>query len=105
EGNYLADSWTNVLKVMSMINFYHTIGSGARGYTELFLEPEKSESRTDPEFEQVKLHNAAHVLSALDESEIDKIFSNSLNLGPIAIVDLIRCMCIVSNEELNKKEG
>lgn len=105
EGAYLADSWINILKVMSMINYYHTIGSGSRDYSELFLESERSSSRTDPETEAVKLQNAAHILSAIDENEIEKIFSNSASLGPIAIVDLIRCMCIVSNEELNKKEG
>lgn len=104
EGTYLAESWINILKVMSMINYYHTIGSGTKGYAELFLESERSDSRTDPETESVKLQNAAHILTSIDENEIEKIFSNSANLGPIAIVDLIKCMCVVSNEELNKKE-
>jgi brefeldin A-inhibited guanine nucleotide-exchange protein len=101
EGNYLDDSWKNVLKVMSMINYYHTIGSGARGYDELFADSH-SNQKEDPEFEGTRMQNAAYILTSIDESELDKIFSNSVNLGPIAIVSLIKCMCDVSYEELNK---
>jgi len=59
EGNYLADSWKNILKVVSMINYYHTIGSGSsRGYVDLFTETESVRS-SDPEAEAIKAQNAA----------------------------------------------
>jgi brefeldin A-inhibited guanine nucleotide-exchange protein len=106
EGNYLADSWKNILKCISMINYYHTIGSGSKGYAELFLEHENAHSRaSDPETEAVKGHNAAHIIVSIDESEVDKVFSNSKLLGPLAIVDFMKAMCQVSIEELNKDEG
>jgi brefeldin A-inhibited guanine nucleotide-exchange protein len=91
EGNYLDESWKNVLKVMSMINYYQTIGSGAKGYDTLFLDQaDQKEIKEDPESEIIKAQNAAYIISAIDESDIDKIFSNSMNLGPIAIVSLIK---------------
>lgn len=91
EGNYLDESWKNVLKVMSMINYYQTIGSGAKGYDLLFLDQaDQKEIREDPETEAIKAQNAAYIISTIDESDIDKIFSNSVSLGPIAIVSLIK---------------
>ena len=104
EGNYLADSWVNVLKVVSMINYYHTLGSGAKGYAQLFSEDQITRS-SDPEIEAIKASNSASIVTAIEESDIDKIFENSKQLNQVAIVDLIRSMCIVSIEELNKVEG
>lgn len=44
-------------------------------------------------------------MTAIDESDIDMVFSNSKSLNQIAIVDLIKSMCTVSIEELDKEEG
>lgn len=105
EGNYLGESWTNILKIMSMINYYHALGSGSKGYAELFMEEKSNDSRNDPEIENIKYQNAAHILSAIEESEIDKIFENSINLGADAIGHMTTSMCKVSSEELKKGEG
>ena len=88
-----------------MINYYHTVGSGgSKGYVEIFTEAESLRS-SDPEIEAIKAQNAAHILTNIDESDIDMVFSNSKFLNQIAIVDLIKSMCIVSREELEKSEG
>ena len=104
EGKYLGESWVEVLRVMSMINYYHSIGSGSRGLMDAFVQ-EDSQYKVDPEIESNKLKNAAIILDSIDESEIDKIFSNSASLDVLEIAVLIRSMCTVSNEELRKSDG
>lgn len=85
EGKYLGESWMEVLKVMSMINYYQSIGSGSRGMLDIFDQSDKINTKVDPELESIKLKNAAHILDSIDESDIDKIFSNSVSLNVLEI--------------------
>lgn len=105
EGKYLGESWVEVLRVMSMINYYHSIGSGSRGLMDAFAQDDNVQTKIDPELESAKLKNAAIIMDSIDESEIDKIFSNAAALDVLEISVLIRSMCTVSTEELRKSDG
>lgn len=105
EGRFLGESWVEVLRVMSMINYYHSISSGSRGLMDAFVQDDNIQSRIDPEIESAKLKNAAIIMDSIDESEIDKIFSNAATLDVLEISVLIRSMCTVSTEELKKSDG
>ena len=59
EGNYLGSSWKNILRVISMINYYHNIGSGSPSYND-FSEPHSS-PKVDMEVEAIKKLNAARI--------------------------------------------
>lgn len=99
EGNYLGSSWKSVLRVISMINYYHNFGNGMGIHGD--FQEESSPTKYDAETEIIKKQNSARLASEIDESDIDKIFVNSVNLGPVGIIDFINDMCSVSEEELD----
>jgi brefeldin A-inhibited guanine nucleotide-exchange protein len=103
DGNYLASSWASILKAISMINYYHNFVSGSGGYNDFFEE--NYHGKLDPETEAIRKLNAARISQEIDESDIDKIFSNSVTLDGLSIIDFIKSMCHVSEEELAKTES
>lgn len=92
EGNFLSDSWSIVIKVICMIHYYLNVADGGSKEDAYFNMTDRHSGKLDSELEQIRQQNAAYIKAAVDEHDIEKVFSSSINLGSDGIVDLIRCM-------------
>jgi brefeldin A-inhibited guanine nucleotide-exchange protein len=99
DGNYLRDSWRQVLKIVSLLERMYLLGTGQKVNDAL---PDGSNQgtptrRTGPNYE---VTNAQSVAAAIPSVAIDRIFTNSVGLSSFAILDFVKSLCAVSQEEL-----
>eukprot|EP01133_Synstelium_polycarpum_P018144 gene18144-21696_t len=109
EGNYLQDSWTPILKAICTLERLHLIDTGKGAPSPA------SSSATSPasfpsviEYSQNALHNQIKRLVEeypkdliFDSIQIERIFTNTVYLSDDSIVTFVRCLCEVSEEEIN----
>ncbi|PRP78307.1 brefeldin A-inhibited guanine nucleotide-exchange protein [Planoprotostelium fungivorum] len=116
DGNYLHDSWLQILKCMSILEQLHLVGSGAsteaiprfnsddmRGSTGLSRNSASTRDLKRPVSMQVnyEMANAQMIAEHINAGAIDKIFSNSVNLNSTAIEEFTKALCQVSIEEIS----
>ena len=120
DGNYLQSSWTQVLNCISQLAKMQILGSSMR-HTEhipsstptpkslsdtqqitssltkssqnnniLFFNTQSNSTLITNNIEGI---NASAVVDQIDLSEIDRIFSNTVNLHDNAIVEFVKCLC------------
>ena len=116
DGNYLQDSWSQVLNCISQLAKIHLIGSGAKTFSEFTPADEKSKRNPAPSSDpnalvkrsdSTKLYegvNASSVVDQINVNDIDKIYSNTTHLNNNAIVEFVKCLCDVSEMEVNSAE-
>jgi hypothetical protein len=92
EGNHLADSWIDVLQCISELERLHLFAS-SRPIADVF---QSSPLRTR-ESDSV---NSQHV-NKIDASSIDRVFTSSAHLDSDAIVDFVKALRKVSEQELS----
>mmetsp|Transcript_25091 Transcript_25091/g.27905 ORF Transcript_25091/g.27905 Transcript_25091/m.27905 type:complete len:953 (+) Transcript_25091:2-2860(+) len=126
EGNYLGDSWKQVLRCTSQLDRLQHL-SGPDVSEEISDKtPKNSESESRPslgfflrrsapvttdtaprprimtlERMEIEEHNSIAVFEHIPESTIDYIFSSSRNLNNLAIHSFVECLCAASSDELS----
>ena len=128
DGNYLQDSWLEVLKVISQLEMVQLIGTGVKPQflsivkekdlkpmkeSNSFFTKKEDHSNIDAVLGGISNKNkVAIVKESMEETSsqsivvaVDRIFTTSTNLGGSAIVDFVHCLCAVSIEELNALTG
>ena len=128
DGNYLQDSWLEVLKVISQLEMAQLIGTGVKPqFISIVKEKDLKSVKESSSFFKKEDHSSidavlggisrdkskvAIVKESMEETSsqsivvaVDRIFTSSTKLGSDAIVDFVRCLCAVSIEELNASSG
>ncbi|KAI6649677.1 Brefeldin A-inhibited guanine nucleotide-exchange protein 1 [Oopsacas minuta] len=128
DGNYLQDSWLEVLKVISQLEMAQLIGTGVKPqFISIVKEKDLKIVKESTSFFKKEDHSSidavlggigkdkskvAIVKESMEETSsqsivvaVDRIFTSSTKLGGDAIVDFVRCLCAVSMEELNASSG
>lgn len=128
EANYLQDSWLAILRCISHLEELHLVGQGAKTQAFPFLDESannnnnnnsnntsrlstslntsknmshtKKKSISVIQFDPHEITNAHIIVDQIDVMAVDKIFSNSIHLNSSAIEDFVRCLCIVSQDEI-----
>ena len=139
DGNYLQDSWKEVLKCISQLAKIHILGTtkisnssefthyqsqnviegGANGGANGGASGTSRDNPNNPHTEGLRNNtrrqdssgaitiknfeniNATSVAEQINVDEIDKIFSNTVHLNDNAIVFFVKCLCYVSNDEVD----
>ena len=128
DGNYLQDSWLEVLKVISQLEMAQLIGTGVKPqFISIVKEKDLKPLKESTSFFRKEDHSTidavfggigrdknkvAIVKESMEETSsqsivvaVDRIFTSSTKLGGDAIVDFVHCLCAVSMEELNASTG
>ena len=128
DGNYLQDSWFEVLKVISQLEMAQLIGTGVKPqFISIVKEKDLKPVKESTSFFKKEDHSSidavfggigrdkskvAIVKESMEETSsqpivvaVDRIFTTSTKLGGDAIVDFVHCLCAVSMEELNASTG
>lgn len=103
EGNYLRDSWGEVLECISECERLHLLGTGARPRMDIFRSDKQMSSADlhhQAEREARDTHNSQSLIQQIEASLIDRIFTNSSSLNSEAIVDFVNHLRQVSEQEL-----
>lgn len=123
EGNYLASSWLDVLRCVSQLEYAQLLSANNQQISDLSgNNPDKSSSINNLQSLQEKFDSltittaeagsgARKSIKLLSENlndiasqsiflAVDRIFTGSVLLDGDAIVDFVRALCQVSNEEL-----
>ena len=100
EGNYLKDSWGEVLKCISELERLQLLASGAQSDADVFLQRSSVSDKNDSD-----LKNSFHLLRQIEPSLVDRIFTRSATLNSEAIVDFVDHICAVSRSELENAES
>ena len=99
DGNYLQDSWKQVLLCISQLAKIHMIG---RSSTSLDLI--KQDSNGNLSIKVLENLNGTSVAGQIDVDEIDKIFAHTVQLNDDAIVFFVQSLCAVSDSEVDTQE-
>ena len=128
DGNYLQDSWLEMLKVISQLEMAQLIGTGVKPqFISIVKEKDLKPVKESTSFFKKEDHSSidavfggigrdkskvAIVKESMEETSsqsiivaVDRIFTSSTKLGGDPIVDFVRCLCAVSMEELNASTG
>jgi len=101
DGNYLHDSWVNVLRCISLLNHLHLVGAGMKA--DPHKKPQMGRTGSDilvgSANQTLETQNSRMML--IDEAAIDTIYSQSSKLSNKAIVHFVQCLCNVSLSEIN----
>lgn len=95
DGNYLGNSWLDIVKCISQLELAQMIGTGVR--PKYLSGPITHRDVLDP---SVKDH-IGETSSQSVVVAVDRIFTGSIRLDGDAIVDFVRALCQVSLDELN----
>jgi brefeldin A-inhibited guanine nucleotide-exchange protein len=96
DGNFLGNSWIDIVKCISQLELAQLIGTGVRpqflvGPTRDHLDPSMREHFGETSSQSVVV-------------AVDRIFTGSVRLDGDAIVDFVKALCQVSLEELNNPQ-
>lgn len=102
DGNYLGNSWLDIVKCISQLELAQLIGTGVRpqylsGPTQHHHHHRDSLASLDPTVKE-------HIGETSSQSvvvAVDRIFTGSIRLDGDAIVDFVKALCHVSLDELN----
>lgn len=118
EGNYLGVSWLDILRCISQLEYAQLLGANNQQFPEannerssvndLFALQEKFDSLSITIMEGGNRKNIKLLSNCLNDIcsqsiflAVDRVFTGSVLLDGDAIVDFVRALCQVSNEELN----
>lgn len=93
DGNYLGNSWLDILKCISQLELAQLIGTGVRPQ---FLSGTGHKPPDPSSKEHIGQTSSQSVVVA-----VDRIFTGSTRLDGDAIVDFVKALCQVSLDELN----
>jgi len=93
EGNSLKESWIDVLTCISELERLHLFSAGARPIADVFQSSPMRTRESDS-------LNSQHV-NKIDASSIDRVFTSSAHLDSEAIVDFVKALRLVSEQELS----
>uniref|UniRef100_A0A674C5X0 ARF guanine nucleotide exchange factor 2 n=1 Tax=Salmo trutta TaxID=8032 RepID=A0A674C5X0_SALTR len=102
DGNYLGNSWHEILRCISQLELAQLIGTGVKTR---YISGVVRDSQKDDEFKLGK--QMAHIQESVGETSsqsvvvaVDRIFTGSTRLDGNAVVDFVRWLCAVSMDEL-----
>lgn len=103
DGNILRNAWVFVLQCISKLDYLHSISTSIKYIKYLHRKYRKDHgNRSSPrKFDSAELEGVSKVVSEIDQSKLDSLFSMSIGLDGEAITDFIRSICKVSNDELD----
>ena len=106
EGNQLSESWRYILECFSHLAHIHNLSAGAKQDVEFFSrsKDKKNKKKRAAKYTQ-DIGNAENLMSVIEQSKIDHIFANSVNLGAEGIIHFISALCAVSRDELADLEN
>lgn len=107
EGKYLKGCWRNVLDIISKLDYYHMLVSGSRIEIEAFMNEIRNKKRglnADREIIIEKM-NIEKINKEISSDDYEIIFSKSIHLDQDSIVDFVKSLCEVSNEEISNKDN
>ena len=104
-GAFLGGSWSEILSIISKLDYLQYIASGARRDSMLFSSASSSASNDDEGMINIKKdpqiqQRASMIMENLDMVSIDKIFTNSTTFDDDGIVNFITALVKLSQEEL-----
>eukprot|EP00005_Dracoamoeba_jomungandri_P009246 CAMPEP_0174272842 /NCGR_PEP_ID=MMETSP0439-20130205/52542_1 /TAXON_ID=0 /ORGANISM="Stereomyxa ramosa, Strain Chinc5" /LENGTH=1663 /DNA_ID=CAMNT_0015363635 /DNA_START=248 /DNA_END=5239 /DNA_ORIENTATION=- len=130
EGNYLQNSWKDVLYCISKLEYIHLLGSGATSENTFLENTEKIVGVRSKSFPRISIDilaspilpltrersvagnqvnfegiNAETVAKEIEGIAIERIYTDSTLLSNGAIVDFVTCLCEVSWNEINEDKG
>ncbi|XP_055372240.1 brefeldin A-inhibited guanine nucleotide-exchange protein 1 [Condylostylus longicornis] len=100
DGNYLGTSWLDILKCISQLELAQLIGTGVRPQ---YLSGNPTSTLKDTLDPSVKEH-IGETSSQSVVVAVDRIFTGSIRLDGVAIVDFVKALCQVSLDELNNSQ-
>jgi len=94
-GNSLKLSWKYVLECLSQIDFLQLMASGKK-------EWEFFDKNSSPKIENIRIEQKdnKNLLESIDNSSIDRIFLNSVQLPWESLLEMIDFLCEISKNEL-----
>ncbi|KAI5720153.1 hypothetical protein M8J77_002655 [Diaphorina citri] len=109
DGNYLGNSWLDIVRCISQLELAQMVGSGARPqFLAISRKPNHPPSTSPMEALSLKLTAEPSVNESIGETSsqsvvvaVDRIFTGSTRLDGDAIVDFVTALCQVSMDELN----
>ncbi|KAF2078696.1 hypothetical protein CYY_000067 [Polysphondylium violaceum] len=115
EGNYLQDSFTSILKSICILERFHLFDSS----NDKDNNSSANSTSTTPPQQQIQYQSATATTTStielqlkklmednpkdvfFDSIQIERIFTNSINLSDDSIVTFFRCLCEVSEDEIS----
>ncbi|KAL9643293.1 hypothetical protein ABK040_014749 [Willaertia magna] len=94
EGNFLKDSWANILECVSQLE---------RLQSDVPQASKKRMSKVSSELTPEQVNSQTIMNNSIDHLVIDKIFVKSGELSDDAIESFVKSLCGVSNDEINPK--
>ncbi|XP_077296772.1 ADP ribosylation factor guanine nucleotide exchange factor Sec71 [Arctopsyche grandis] len=104
DGNYLGNSWLDIVKCISQLELAQLIGTGVRPQ---YLSSSNNKPQPDPlklnllTLDPIVKEHIGETSSQSVVVAVDRIFTGSTRLDGDAIVDFVRALCQVSLDELN----
>jgi len=95
DGNSLRNAWVFILELLSRLDYLNSVLMAAK--KENLVRVKK--------FDSADIEIIAQIMSEIDQSQLDAIFSLSETLDNDGIVDFICNLCKVSRDELMSKEN
>uniref|UniRef100_S4RFZ5 ARF guanine nucleotide exchange factor 1 n=1 Tax=Petromyzon marinus TaxID=7757 RepID=S4RFZ5_PETMA len=106
DGNYLGNSWHEILKCISQLELAQLIGTGVKSRYITGTSRRREEYNVQA-CGNVDRKQIASIQESIGETSsqsvvvaVDRIFTGSTRLDGNAIVDFVRCLCAVSMDEL-----
>lgn len=123
DGNYLGKSWLDILRCISQLELAQLIGTGAKpgilnsshihmnggsggafGFQFNFMQLDplsRGKSEKDAKIAESMMEASSQSVVVA----VDRIFTSSVRLDGVAIVDFVRALCQVSSEELSNVQN
>ena len=107
EGRFLKGCWKNVLDIISKLDYYHMLVSGSKMEIESFVNEIRNKKKginTDREI-LIEKQNIEKINKEISSDDYEIIFSKSTQLDQDSIIDFVKSLSEVSNEEISNKDN